>query len=98
MRSLFERQERGEHEMIFYVTYRITHPEHSPTSATGTVEAPTRQDLEVRLARRVGKSKTPCYTIEILKVTCLEALLPSECDEIEPAAGPPFTALKPPYR
>jgi len=78
MRSLFERQERGEHEMMFYVTYRITHPEHSPTSATGTVEARTRQDLEVRLARGVGKWKTRGYTIEIVKVTCLEALRPSE--------------------
>ena len=64
--------------MMFYVTYRITHPEHSPTSATGTVEARTRQDLEVRLARGVGKRKTRGYTIEIVKVTCLEALRPSE--------------------
>jgi hypothetical protein len=64
--------------MMFYVTYCITHPEHSPTSATGTVEARTRQDLEVRLARGVGKWKTRGYTIEIVKVTCLEALRPSE--------------------
>ena len=64
--------------MKFSVTYRITHPQRSPTTATGMVEARTRQDLEVRLARAVGKWKTRGYTIEIVKVTCLEALRPSE--------------------
>ena len=64
--------------MKFSVTYRITHPHWSPTTATGTVEARTRQDLEVRLARGVGKWKTRGYTIEIVKVTCLEELRTSE--------------------
>ena len=50
--------------MKFSVTYRITHPQRSPTTATGMVEARTRRDLEVRLARGVGK--------------CLEELRPSE--------------------
>jgi hypothetical protein len=64
--------------MKFYVTYCITHPEHSPTTATGPVEAHTRQDLENLLARGIGKWKKQGYAIEIIKVTCLEALRPSE--------------------
>jgi hypothetical protein len=64
--------------MKFYVTYCITHPEQSPTTATGTVEARTRQELEVRLARGVGKWKKQGYAIEIVKVTCFEVLSLSE--------------------
>jgi hypothetical protein len=71
--------------MKFYVTFCITHPERSPTTATGTVEARTRQELEVRLARGVGKWKNRGYAIEIVKVTCLEALrLQSETRSNQP--------------
>jgi hypothetical protein len=60
--------------MKFYVTYCITHPERSPMTATCMVEARTRQELEVRLARGVGKWKNQGYAIEIVKVTCFELL------------------------
>lgn len=60
--------------MKFSVTYCITHPTHSPTTATGTVEARTRQDLDIRLARGVGKWKKQGYGVEIVKVICIEAL------------------------
>ena len=64
--------------MKFYVTYCVTHPKYSPTTATGAVEARTRQDLEDRLTRGVEKWKKQGYTIEIIKVTCLEVLHFSE--------------------
>ena len=64
--------------MKFYVTYCVTHPKHSPTTATGAVEARTRQDLEDRLTRGVEKWKKQGYAIEIIKVTCLEVLGLSE--------------------
>lgn len=58
--------------MKYYVTYRITHPEHTPTTATGTVEARTQHDLELGLARGVGKWKKQGFVIEIVKVACFE--------------------------
>jgi hypothetical protein len=58
--------------MKYYVTYCITHPEHTPTTSTGMVEARTRLDLEARLARGVGKWKKRGYAIEIVKVTSLD--------------------------
>lgn len=58
--------------MKYYVTYCITHPDHTPTTSTGIVEARTRLDLEARLARGVGKWKKQGYAIEIVKVTCLD--------------------------
>jgi hypothetical protein len=54
--------------MKYYVTYCITHPEHTPTTSTGMVEARSRHELEVRLERGVGKWKKQGYTIEIVKV------------------------------
>ena len=63
---------RREESMKYYVTYRITHPEHTPTTATGTVEARTQHDLELGLARGVGKWKKQGYLIEIVKVACFE--------------------------
>ena len=63
---------RKEESMKYYVTYRITHPEHTPTTATGTVEARTQHDLELGLARGVGKWKKQGYVIEIVKVACFE--------------------------
>jgi hypothetical protein len=58
--------------MKYYVTYCITHPAHTPTTSTGMVEARTRLDLEVRLARGVEKWKKQGYAIEIVKVTCID--------------------------
>ncbi len=58
--------------MKYYVTYCITHPEHTPTTSTGMVEARTRLDLDVSLSRGVGKWKKQGYTIEIVKVTCID--------------------------
>ncbi|MBV9229969.1 MAG: hypothetical protein JOZ18_11700 [Chloroflexi bacterium] len=58
--------------MKYYVTYCITHPAHTPTTATGMVEARTRPDLEVRLARGVEKWKKQGYTIEIVKIGSVE--------------------------
>ena len=58
--------------MKYYVTYCITHPTHTPTIATGTVEARTRLDLDGRLARGVGKWKKQGYAVEIVKVACYE--------------------------
>ena len=63
---------RKEESMKYYVTYRITHPGHTPTTATGTVEARTQHDLELGLARGVGKWKKQGYVIEIVKVACFE--------------------------
>jgi hypothetical protein len=57
--------------MKYYVTYCITHPQHSPTTSTGMVEARTRLDLDIRLARGVAKWKKQGYDIEIVKVACL---------------------------
>lgn len=58
--------------MKYYVTYCITHPEHTPTTSTGMVEARTRLDLDVSLSRGVGKWKKQGYTIEIVKVSCID--------------------------
>jgi hypothetical protein len=58
--------------MKYYVTYCITHPEHTPTISTGMVEARTRLDLEVRLERGVGKWKKQGYAIEIVKIACID--------------------------
>jgi hypothetical protein len=58
--------------MKYYVTYCITHPEHTPTTSTGMVEARTRLDLDVLLARGVGKWKKRGYAIEIVKVACID--------------------------
>ncbi len=58
--------------MKYYVTYCITHPEHTPTTSTGLVEARTRQDLDARLERGIGKWKKRGYSIEIVKVATLE--------------------------
>lgn len=58
--------------MKFYVTYCITHPEHTPMTSTGLVEARTRLDLDARLERGVGKWKKRGYDIEIVKVASLE--------------------------
>ncbi len=60
--------------MKYYVTYSITHPEHTPTTATGMVEARSRMDLDVRLARGVGKWKKQGYAVEIVKVACIDNL------------------------
>jgi hypothetical protein len=58
--------------MKYYITYCITHPEHTPTISTGMVEARTRLDLEVRLERGVGKWKKQGYAIEIVKIACMD--------------------------
>ncbi len=58
--------------MKFYVTYCITHLAHTPTTATGTVDARSRQDLEIRLERGVGQWKKRGYSVEIVKVACFE--------------------------
>jgi len=57
--------------MKYYVTYCITHPQHTPTTSTGMVEARTRLDLDVRLARGVAKWKKQGYAVEIVKVASL---------------------------
>ena len=57
--------------MKYYVTYCITHPQHTPTTSTGMVEARTRLDLDVRLARGVAKWKKQGYAIEIVKVASI---------------------------
>jgi hypothetical protein len=56
----------------YYVTYSITHPEYTPTTATGLVEARTRLDLEGRLSRGIGMWKKRGYGVEIVKVTCMD--------------------------
>lgn len=56
----------------YYVTYSITHPEYTPTTATGLVEARTRLDLDGRLARGIGMWKKRGYGVEIVKVTCMD--------------------------
>ena len=58
--------------MKYYVTYCITHPEHTPMTSTGMVEAGTRLDLEVRLEKGIGKWKKRGYAIEIVKVACID--------------------------
>jgi hypothetical protein len=58
--------------MKYYVTYCITHPERTPVTSTGLVEARTRMDLEARLEKGVGKWKKRGYAIEIMKVSCIE--------------------------
>ena len=58
--------------MKFYVTYCITHPTYTPTTSTGMVEASTRLNLETRLSRGVGKWKKLGYTVEIVKISCID--------------------------
>ena len=56
--------------MKYYVTYCITHSQHTPMTSTGMVEARTRPDLQIRLERGIEKWKKRGYTIEIVKVAC----------------------------
>ncbi len=56
----------------YYVKYSITHPGHTPTTATGLVEAHTRLDLDGRLARGIDMWKKRGYGVEIVKVTCMD--------------------------
>ncbi len=73
--STYRRFGNAESErMKYYITYCITHPEHTPTTATGLVEAPTRLNLDVRLARGVGKWKKRGYAVEIVKIACIDDL------------------------
>ncbi len=65
---------KKEKYMKYYITYCITHPQHTPTTATGMVEARTRQDLEVRLDRGVEAWKKRGYTVEIMKVVCTDTI------------------------
>ena len=65
--------------MKYSVTYRIIHPDHTPTTSTGMVEARTRLELDAGLNRSVVKWKKQGYTIEIVIVTCI--------DEISPESG-----------
>jgi hypothetical protein len=58
--------------MKYYVTYSISHPEHTTMTSTGLVEARTRLDLDARLERGIGKWKKRGYSIEIVKVACIE--------------------------
>ncbi len=60
--------------MKYYVTYCITHPTSTPTTATGPVEAHTRLELEAGLARGIAQWKTRGYTVSITKVACIEEL------------------------
>jgi hypothetical protein len=60
--------------MKYYVTYSITHAEHTPMTSTGLVEARTRLDLDARLERGIGKWKKRGYSIEIVKVACIEEI------------------------
>lgn len=60
--------------MKYYVTYCITHPQHTPTIATGMVEARTRQDLEIRLDKGVGTWKKRGYTVEIMKIASIDTI------------------------
>ena len=57
--------------MKYYVTYCITHPACTPTTATGAVEARTRLELEGRLARGIALWKTRDYTVTIMKIACV---------------------------
>ncbi len=58
--------------MKYYVTYCITHPEHTPMTSTGLVEARTRLELDARLERGVGKWNNRGYANEIIKIACIE--------------------------
>ena len=58
--------------MKYYVTYCITHPQHTPTTSTGMVEARTRLNLDMRLARGVAKWKKQGYAVEIVKVVSID--------------------------
>jgi len=62
--------------MKFYVTYCITHPEHTPTTSTGIVEARTRLALDISLSRGIGKWQKQGYTVEIVKVACIDDFPP----------------------
>jgi hypothetical protein len=61
--------------MKYYVTYCITHPDHTPTTSTGMVEARTRLDLNISLSRGIHKWKKQGYDIEIVKVSCIDDML-----------------------
>ena len=63
---------RKAESMKYYVTYCITHPEHTPMTSTGLVEARTRLDLDARLERGIVKWKKRGYSIDIVKVACIE--------------------------
>jgi hypothetical protein len=71
-RSGFEKE--GSNTMKYYVTYCVTHPIYTPTTATGPVEAFTRIELEAGLARGIAKWKARGYTVTITKVACVEEL------------------------
>jgi hypothetical protein len=60
--------------MKYYVTYCITHPASTPTTATGPVEAHTRLELEAALTRGIAQWKARGYTVSITKVACIEEL------------------------
>jgi hypothetical protein len=68
--------------MKYYVTYSITHPVHTSTTSTGMVEARTRVNLEIGLARGVRKWEKQGYTVKILKVASMEDALRMQ-DEIQ---------------
>jgi hypothetical protein len=65
--------------MKYSVTYCITHPDHTPTTSTGTVEARTRLELDAGLNRGIARWKKRGYAIEIVKVTWM--------DDISQASG-----------
>ncbi len=57
--------------MKYYITYRITHPQYTPTTATGVVRARGFQKLKKPIqARGIKKWKTQDYAVEILKRIC----------------------------
>ena len=60
--------------MKYYITYCITHPKYTPTTATGAVEACTRLELEGRLTRGIAQWKTRGYTVTITKIASVENL------------------------
>jgi len=62
--------------MKYYITYSITNPQYTPTTATGMVEAGTRRDLEVRLERGVELWKKQGYMVEIIKVASIDIAQP----------------------
>ena len=63
--------------MKYSVTYCITHPYHTPTTSTGTVEARTRLELDAGLNRGIARWKKQGYAIEIVKITWMEDLSPA---------------------
>ena len=69
--------------MKYYVTYCITHPDRTPTTSTGMVEARTRLDLDAGLSRGVVKWQKQGYAIEIVKVACIDDI-PQVSGHIQP--------------